>query len=84
MPWSALPCRLVKLWRHSATARDQAPELILGCATQVTVTVGVYIFDLLYANGEVLVQLPLCERQERLKQVGVPRIQATRGIVGAC
>ena len=36
---------------------------------QVTVTVGVYIFDLLYANGEVLVQLPLCERQDRLKQV---------------
>jgi ATP-dependent DNA ligase len=31
--------------------------------------VGVYVFDLLYANGEVLVQLPLCERQDRLKQV---------------
>jgi hypothetical protein len=42
----------------------------LGLSSQkVTVTVGVYIFDLLYANGEVLVQLPLCERQERLKQV---------------
>lgn len=32
-------------------------------------TVGVFVFDVLYADGEVLVNLPLCERRARMQHV---------------